>query len=183
MKIRYILAVAIATEAHFGQKRRGTTKPYLVHPLAASGIAQHYELSEDIQLALICHDVLEDGGDVDYFTSRIRNDLGENVLRIVEGMTDPEFPEGTVRREKKKIINARLSEKPDDVQLGKTCDINDNSATNDNLNYALEKRDQLDAMSDTTKQHPLWVDTSNQVDLNIASLKVKRHQKENTHEI
>lgn len=183
MKERYILAVAIAADAHYGQKRRGTTSPYLVHPLAVAGIAQHYGLGDDTVLAAICHDVLEDGGDPKGFADRIRTELGQNVLRIVEGMTDPEFPKGTVRKEKKRIINERLSEKEDDIQLGKTADIKDNTLSHDGLFYFVEKRAQLDCMSETTKQHPLWVDTSKHVDLSIEKLKKQRHSKENTREI
>lgn len=168
-KERYLSAVRIAAEAHFGQKRKGTVFPYLVHPVSVAAIAEEYGLEEDIVLALVVHDVLEDGGDHKRYAAKIKLQLGDNVLRITEGLSDPDFPEGMKRKEKKKIINERLSKLPFDVQMAKLCDIMHN--THDVIDakpkfaekYLDEKLDQMKCFSQEVKQTKLFQDVFSQV--------------------
>ena len=57
---RYAKAVALATSAHYGVFRTGTTVPYISHPLAVSAMAMEYGGSEDVAIAAVLHDVIED---------------------------------------------------------------------------------------------------------------------------
>ena len=79
-------ALALAIEAHTGQYRKGTTIPYIVHPLGVASIALEYHADEDQAIAGLLHDVLEDGGD--YYSNIILEKFGERVHAIVEACTD-----------------------------------------------------------------------------------------------
>ncbi len=83
---RVAKALALAVQAHDGQKRKGTDIPYVAHPMGVASIALDYGATEDQAIAALLHDVLEDGGP--QFVSIIRERFGEAVLAIVEGCTD-----------------------------------------------------------------------------------------------
>lgn len=83
---RIAKALALAVEAHDGQKRKGTSIPYVAHPMAVAAIALDYGATEDQSIAALLHDVLEDGGA--HYAPVIRERFGEAVLAIVEGCTD-----------------------------------------------------------------------------------------------
>ncbi len=83
---RIAKALALAVQAHDGQKRKGTDIPYVAHPMGVASIALDYGATEDQAVAALLHDVLEDGGP--QFVSIIRERFGEAVLAIVEGCTD-----------------------------------------------------------------------------------------------
>ena len=83
---RVAKALALAVQAHDGQKRKGTDIPYVAHLMGVASIALDYGATEDQAIAALLHDVLEDGGP--QFVSIIRERFGEAVLAIVEGCTD-----------------------------------------------------------------------------------------------
>lgn len=178
MKDRYLLALNIAADAHYGQLRTGTTSPYIVHPISVAGVASHYKLPENTIIALLCHDVIEDGGNPDYYRDRIRHELGLEVLDIVEGLTDPVFEEGTPRKIRKKLINEKLFSLSAKIQAGKLCDIKDNTKDVEDKKpdfartYLLEKKAQVMGMSDELKETDLWKDTFNQIESKLIKLNV-----------
>ena len=54
-------ARAVATRAHAGQKRKGTDRPYILHPeQVAAALARHYPSDEALICAGYLHDALED---------------------------------------------------------------------------------------------------------------------------
>lgn len=53
-------AIAFATRAHEGQVRKGTTRPYIVHPLEVGRIVSVMTDDEEIISAAILHDTIED---------------------------------------------------------------------------------------------------------------------------
>ena len=53
-------AIAFATQAHEGQFRKGTTRPYIVHPLEVGKIVATMTDDEEIISAAILHDTVED---------------------------------------------------------------------------------------------------------------------------
>lgn len=78
---RYAKAVALATSAHYGVFRTGTTVPYISHPLAVSAMAMEYGGSEDVAIAAVLHDVIEDCGRG--FIVPIREEFGTHVADLV----------------------------------------------------------------------------------------------------
>ena len=53
-------AIEFATKAHEGQVRKGTTRPYIVHPLEVGKIVATMTDDEEIISAAILHDTVED---------------------------------------------------------------------------------------------------------------------------
>ena len=53
-------AIAFATKAHAGQKRKGTDIPYITHPLEAAIIVATMTADPNIIAAAVLHDVMED---------------------------------------------------------------------------------------------------------------------------
>jgi (p)ppGpp synthase/HD superfamily hydrolase len=79
-------ALALAVQAHKGQFRKGTSIPYVSHPMAVASIALEFGADEDQAIAALLHDVLEDGGP--HFEDIIKEGFGARVLGIVLGCTD-----------------------------------------------------------------------------------------------
>ena len=83
---RFVDAVAYAAEAHAGDVRKGSSVPYLTHPLAVAAIALEHGADEDEAIAALLHDVIEDHGPA--HRQSIRERFGERVLSIVEACSD-----------------------------------------------------------------------------------------------
>jgi (p)ppGpp synthase/HD superfamily hydrolase len=80
-------AIEIAARAHRGQCRKGTDIPYIVHPLAVAKILIDAGCPEDVVVAGILHDTVED---TPLSLDEIRHTFGEAVARIVEGASEPD---------------------------------------------------------------------------------------------
>ena len=83
---RLAAALALAHDAHRGQRRKGTDIPYISHPLAVSSLVLEYGGTETQAMAALLHDAIEDGG-ADY-DNRIGEAFGMDVLEIVRDCTD-----------------------------------------------------------------------------------------------
>jgi hypothetical protein len=89
-------ALALATEAHDGQKRKGTAIPYIAHPMAVAAITLEHGADEDQAIAALLHDAVEDGGA--HSAPRIRAAFSDRVADIVAGCTDG-VPDARGRKE------------------------------------------------------------------------------------
>ena len=87
MSQRVFEAIEFATKAHTGQFRKGTKVPYIVHPLGVAKILIETGCSEDVAVAGILHDTVEDSS---YKMDDIRREFGEEVARLVEGASEPD---------------------------------------------------------------------------------------------
>lgn len=83
---RLATAFAIAARAHAEQYRKGTTIPYLAHPMAVASLVIEFGGHEDQVLAALLHDAIEDGGST--YAAEIRNALGTDVIALVEACSD-----------------------------------------------------------------------------------------------
>lgn len=83
---RFDQALQLATEAHSGQYRKGTTQPYITHPVAVAALVAYYGGTEDQQIAALLHDVLEDAGPE--WAPTIEQAFGPDVLSMVQFCTD-----------------------------------------------------------------------------------------------
>ncbi len=74
-------AIRFATRAHEGQFRKGTNKPYIVHPLEVGEILSEITEDEEIIAAGILHDTIEDCANVT--ADILRKQFGERVATLV----------------------------------------------------------------------------------------------------
>ncbi len=88
-------AIIVSARAHEGQYRKGSTNPYVEHPFSVALISQKYIDDEEVFIAALLHDILEDVSDKKYSRTDMQRDFGANVLGIVEDVTEPDITEPT----------------------------------------------------------------------------------------
>ncbi len=76
-------AVAFATEAHEGMRRR-SGEPYVVHPIEVATILARMRLDQETIAGALLHDVAEDCG---VPLEQIEKQFGSRVARLVDGVT------------------------------------------------------------------------------------------------
>jgi (p)ppGpp synthase/HD superfamily hydrolase len=86
MTPRLSTAINKATWAHRNQTRKGSGLPYILHPYSVMCIAGQATSDEDILIACLMHDVIEDVPE-EYSVDEIRTDFGDRVLDIILGVT------------------------------------------------------------------------------------------------
>lgn len=79
-------ALVFACKAHSAQKRKGTNIPYIVHPMEAADILRKQKCCEEIIIAALLHDTVED---TDVTLADIENVFGRMVAEIVKGCSEP----------------------------------------------------------------------------------------------
>jgi (p)ppGpp synthase/HD superfamily hydrolase len=84
---RFDRALLYATYVHGGQLRKGTSTPYVAHLLAVAATVLEYEGDEDLAIAALLHDSVEDQGGKARLKD-VRNRFGDRVARIVEACSD-----------------------------------------------------------------------------------------------
>jgi (p)ppGpp synthase/HD superfamily hydrolase len=85
--IRLQRAFKYAAEKHDGQVRKQTAVPYLSHLMAVTSLVFEGGGDEDMGIAGLLHDVVEDCGGMPRLRE-IRRMFGARVAKIVEGCTD-----------------------------------------------------------------------------------------------
>ena len=93
-------AIIFATQKHEGQKRKGTDIPYIVHPMEVMQILTAMDCSQDVIIAGILHDTLED---TDATLEEIKEAFGNAVLAIVQ--TESEDKSKTWKERKQRTVN------------------------------------------------------------------------------
>jgi len=84
---RFDRALLYATHVHGGQVRKGTSTPYVAHLLAVAATVLEYGGDEDLAIAALLHDSVEDQGGRARLDD-VRNRFGKRVARIVEACSD-----------------------------------------------------------------------------------------------
>ena len=84
---RFDRALLYATHVHGGQLRVGTSTPYVAHLLAVGATVLEYGGSEDMAIAGLLHDAVEDQGG-EARLADIRNRFGDRVADIVRACSD-----------------------------------------------------------------------------------------------
>src|SRR5262249_8411423 len=112
---RFDRALLYATHVHGGQVRKETSIPYVAHLLAAAATVLEYGGDEDLAIAALLHDSVEDQGGkarLDDF----RNRFGEGVARIVEACSDSLADTGKGERKQ-----TNVAERSRAISLTKPC--------------------------------------------------------------
>jgi (p)ppGpp synthase/HD superfamily hydrolase len=80
-------AIKFATDKHAGQVRKGTTRPYIIHPFAVSALLRMAGKSDAVVIAGLLHDVLED---TDTSLMEVKDCFGGEVANLVLSVTQPD---------------------------------------------------------------------------------------------
>lgn len=121
-------AIERSGEWHAGQSRKVSGLPYVVHPYAVGFLLAHYTDDEDIVIAGLLHDVLEDVPGVTRAT--IAAEFGERVASIVAEVTEdqsiyeehPELPHHDRIRLKKTDYLERLADDSEEALMVAVAD-------------------------------------------------------------
>jgi (p)ppGpp synthase/HD superfamily hydrolase len=116
---RFDRALLYATHVHGGQVRKGTSTPYVAHLLAVAATVLEYGGDEDLAIAALLHDSVEDQGGKARLDD-VRNRFGERVARIVEACSDSLADTGKGEpkadpRKRKEAYLAHLREADEDI--------------------------------------------------------------------
>jgi (p)ppGpp synthase/HD superfamily hydrolase len=116
---RFDRALLYATHVHGGQVRKGTSTPYVAHLLAVAATVLEYGGDEDLAIAALLHDSVEDQGGKARLDD-VRNRFGEGVARIVEACSDSLADTGKGERkahwqERKEAYLAHLRTADEDI--------------------------------------------------------------------
>jgi (p)ppGpp synthase/HD superfamily hydrolase len=113
---RFLRAFQFAADKHAGQTRKASTIPYIAHLMGVASLVLEAGGDEDLAIAALLHDVVEDCGGAPML-NEVRRRFGKRVASAVEGCTDadrdPKPPwrkrkEGYIRRLRSADADARL---------------------------------------------------------------------------
>ena len=85
MKTQLDKAIVFATQRHFGQVRKGMSLPYIVHPIEVMEILYRMGADENLLIAGVLHDTIEDTGTTKEEISEL---FGEDVANLVAGHSE-----------------------------------------------------------------------------------------------
>lgn len=129
-------AITYAAQCHEGQFRKGTSIPYIVHPLSMLRFLARLGAPPELQAAAVLHDVVED---TDATLEDLLERFGPRVTALVEGATEKDKSLSWMERKQAAIAHAEHSE---DLEL-----------------LVLKCVDKLDNLSDLREDHELHGET------------------------
>lgn len=118
---RFLRAFLFAAQKHKGQARKASTVPYVAHLIGVASLVLEAGGNEDLAIAALLHDVVEDCGGAPML-KEVRRRFGRRVAKIVDGCTDADvYPKPPWRERKEKYI-ARLRQEDADTRLVSAAD-------------------------------------------------------------
>lgn len=78
-------AVEFATKKHAGQVRKGTNIPYIVHPYDVMQLLKQYNCKEEVIVAGLLHDVLEDTNTT---KEELEQEFSKEIAQLVQFETE-----------------------------------------------------------------------------------------------
>ena len=116
MSDKLFSALKFAAHAHMGQYRKGTSIPYLVHPVSVMQYLIKNNAPADAVIAGVLHDTLEDTATT---PAQLRATFGDRVTELVIGASEPD--KSLSWHERKAHTLATLSQTSDIAQLMVCC--------------------------------------------------------------
>jgi GTP pyrophosphokinase len=102
---RFLRAFQFAAEKHAGQARKASTIPYIAHLMGVASLVLEAGGDEDLAIAALLHDVVEDCGGAPML-KEVRRRFGSRVAKVVDGCTDADtYPKPPWRERKEKYIS------------------------------------------------------------------------------
>lgn len=101
---RFLRAFSFAAKKHAGQARKASTIPYLAHLMGVASLVLEFGGGEDMAIAALLHDVVEDCGGAPML-AEVRRKFGKRVAEMVDGCTDSDtIPKPPWRERKENYI-------------------------------------------------------------------------------
>ncbi len=118
---RFLDAVEFAADKHGGQTRKASTIPYLAHLIGVASLVLEAGGDEDLAIAALLHDVVEDCGGAPML-KEVHRHFGGRVAKIVDGCTDAYAIPKAPWRERKENYIRRLKGADEDTRLVSAAD-------------------------------------------------------------
>jgi (p)ppGpp synthase/HD superfamily hydrolase len=103
----FLRAFNFAAEKHAGQTRKASTIPYIAHLMGVASLVLEFGGDEDLAIAALLHDVVEDCGGAPLL-KEVKRRFGPRVAKIVEGCTDADTSPKPPWRERKETYIQHL---------------------------------------------------------------------------
>lgn len=118
---RFLRAFEFAAKKHSGQTRKASTIPYIAHLMGVASLVLEAGGDEDLAIAALLHDVVEDCGGTPMLTE-VRRRFGARVAKVVDGCTDADtYPKPSWRKRKQYYLR-RLASQDADTRLLSAAD-------------------------------------------------------------
>jgi (p)ppGpp synthase/HD superfamily hydrolase len=118
---RFIQALGYAAGLHARQIRKRTERPYIGHLLNVASIVIEYGGDEEMAIAALLHDAVEDQGGKPRLRE-IQRKFGKRVAHIVQGCTDSYSVPKPPWIDRKRAYVERVAAESDDVRLVSAAD-------------------------------------------------------------
>jgi (p)ppGpp synthase/HD superfamily hydrolase len=118
---RFLRAFQFAAEKHSGQTRKASTIPYITHLMGVASLVLEAGGDEDLAIAALLHDVVEDCGGAPML-KEVRRRFGSRVAKVVDGCTDANTDPKPPWRERKEKYIAHLKTADADTRLVSAAD-------------------------------------------------------------
>ncbi len=118
---RFREALVYAATLHTAQTRKATATPYIAHLMAVAGLALEHGASEDVAIAALLHDAVEDQGG-QKTAEAIRARFGDAVHDIVLACSDTDVTPKPPWRDRKERYLAHVRSAPVEVRLVSVSD-------------------------------------------------------------
>lgn len=151
MDFIYLAAIDVAKRAHKDQRRKYTNEPYIVHPFAVAGLVASVTEDDDMVIAAILHDVVEDSP-IEIKT--IRGIFGVRIAQMVDDLTDVSRPTDGNRAKRKELDFEHTAKASAEAKTVKLADLIDNTKSiwafdkNFARKYMHEKRRLLEVLQE-----------------------------------
>lgn len=123
---RFAAAFALAWAVHGTQWRKKTGIPYMAHVMSVAALALEHGADEDVAIAALLHDAVEDSEDGEATREVIEDQFGERVARIVMTCSDaiavPGKPKPDWHERKETYLHHLETDADDDALLVSACD-------------------------------------------------------------
>ncbi|MBM4343570.1 MAG: bifunctional (p)ppGpp synthetase/guanosine-3',5'-bis(diphosphate) 3'-pyrophosphohydrolase [Deltaproteobacteria bacterium] len=118
---RFADALACANAWHRSQARKGTQIPYVAHLLAVAALALEHGANENVAIAALLHDAVEDGGGSARL-AEIRARFGDEVADIVWECSDTDMQPKPPWQQRKEAYIAHVATASQGARLVSMCD-------------------------------------------------------------
>ena len=118
---KFVAALCYAADLHATQFRKRTGRPYIGHLLGVTSITIEYGGDEEMAIAALLHDAVEDQGGLPRLRE-IRRKFGKRVAHIVDGCSDSYTQPKPPWLERKRAYIVRAAKESDEVRLVSASD-------------------------------------------------------------